>query len=416
MIKEKKILSKLLVLLAFVFCYRLLIHLLMPGVPFVFLSSLISENKVLSGLFSVISAGGLKQLSVLTLGLMPYISASIIMQILAMPFGISHLVALKKEAGGQLKINKYTRFLTVVIAVVQSIAFCFSLNVRQGIDISNFLLLSYAAVVIALVFGAVFLMWLGERLTLIGLGNGISLLILFGILSEALSVIISIFSAAGVVDFFVTVLVFGMLLLLCCAVEMAQRRVSISKSSAAVGAFGVLPFKLNSSGVIPAIFASSLMIIPSFFVSVFPDSSVTSSAFSYGSFLYSLFFIALLVVFSFFYAFIVVNPREISDSMRKSSMFIPGMRPGVQTETYISDLVRSLALFGSIYIAVVCVIPMLIYSFGFSQIAFSGTSILIVVVVLLEFISQLQLLMHSEKYSGLLKNSGFLKTQTSTVL
>jgi preprotein translocase subunit SecY len=405
--------TRLLFFLLILFVYRFAVHVVVPGVDPS--SAFVADSCVLS-LFNLFSGGALSKLSVLSLGLIPYISASIVVQVLSMPFGVPFFVKMKKEVGGNKLLIKYTRYLALLFAVIQSFFAVFVLNTFSGsLFIDSFSIRLFLT--FSLVFGAMFSMWLGERLSLLQLGNGVSILIFFGILSGLPSALSFFFDLIGKSAFsfshFIFICVVILLFIFVVFVESSQRRLMVSRSMS-VGRFAstktastVIPFKLNVSGVVPAIFASSLMLLPVLIVSrgIF-SSTFLVDMFSQGSFVYSFFFAIFIFFFSFFYASVVVNPRDVAENLRKSSTFVPGIRPGFQTEKYLSGVVSRLTFFGSLYVVLVCLLPMVLASFFSFPFSVGGTSILIIVVVAMDMLVQFQLSFYPDKYRRLIETSG----------
>ncbi len=403
--------------------YRIGAHVPVPGIDPVVLKDLFEsqENGVL-GMFNMFSGGALSRFSIFALGIMPYISASIIMQLgtVAVPY----LEALKKEGeSGRRKITQYTRYGTLILAFVQSYGVSIALQSQVGLVIipgSLFILTT----VVTLVTGTIFLMWLGEQITERGVGNGISLIIFAGIAAGLPSAIggtldlvsngsmhfliaLGIFIAAALITGFVVF------------VEKGQRRILVNYAKRQVGrkVYGGqsshLPLKINMAGVIPPIFASSIILFPATLAGWFANNESMiwlkdiSAALSPGQPIYVIFYAVMIVFFCFFYTALVFNPKETSDNLKKSGAFIPGIRPGDQTTRYIEKIMLRLTLTGSIYVTLVCLLPEFLILKWNVPFYFGGTSLLIIVIVTMDFMSQIQSHVMSSQYDSLLKKTNF---------
>ena len=395
-----------------------------PGIDAAVLAQFFEQQKgTIVEMFNMFSGGALERASVLALGIMPYISASIIMQLLTV---ISPKFAeLKKEGeAGRRKISQYTRYGTLVLATVQSIAIAKSLpDMMQGLVINAGLSFYFTAVV-SLVTGTMFLMWLGEQITERGIGNGISIIIFAGIVAGMPSAVgktaemarqgelhLLVLLLIGVVVFAVTFLVVF--------VERGQRRIVVNYAKRQQGrkVFAAqsthLPLKVNMAGVIPPIFASSIILFPGTLASWFGqgDGMVAdflqevSIAMSPGQPLYVMMLAAAIIFFCFFYTALVFNPRETADNLKKSGAFIPGIRPGEQTSKYIDKVMTRLTLAGAMYITFVCLVPQFMIMAWDVQFYFGGTSLLIIVVVIMDFMAQVQTHMMSHQYDNVLKKA-----------
>ena len=403
--------------------YRLGTHIPVPGIDPNQLAQLFKgqQGGILS-LFNMFSGGALSRFTVFALGIMPYISASIIMQL--MTHVVPSLEALKKEGeAGRRKITQYTRYGTLGLALFQSLGIAMALEGSPGLVIAPGFAFRMTAVV-SLVAGTMFLMWLGEQITERGLGNGISILIFAGIaagLPGALGQFGSLVnqgSMSVVAALFITVLV-ALVTYAVVFVERGQRKILVNYAKRQVGnkVYGGqsshLPLKLNMSGVIPPIFASSIILLPTTAVSWF----ATGDSFRWlkdladllrpGQPIYVLLYAAAIVFFCFFYTALVFNSRETADNLKKSGAFIPGIRPGDQTARHIDRILSRLTLAGAIYITLVCLLPeflVLKYNVPFY---FGGTSLLIIVVVTMDFWAQVQSYVMSQQYESLLKKAKF---------
>jgi preprotein translocase subunit SecY len=403
--------------------YRVGAHIPVPGIDPDQLRQLFnSQAGGILSLFNMFSGGALSRFTVFALGIMPYISASIIMQL--MTYVVPTLEALKKEGeSGRRKITQYTRYGTLGLALFQSLAIATALESSPGLVISPGFGFRMTAVV-SLVAGTMFLMWLGEQITERGLGNGISILIFGGIaagLPGALGqfgTLVSQGSMSIVAALFITLLVFGVTFAVV-FVERGQRKILVNYAKRQVGnkVYGGqsshLPLKLNMSGVIPPIFASSIILLPATAVGWF----ATGDSFRWlkdvadllrpGQPIYVMLYAAAIVFFCFFYTALVFNSRETADNLKKSGAFIPGIRPGDQTARHIDRILSRLTLAGAIYITLVCLLPeflVLKYNVPFN---FGGTSLLIIVVVTMDFWAQVQSYVMSQQYESLLKKANF---------
>ena len=404
--------------------FRFGAHVPVPGINPVKLAQLFEQNKdTILSLFNMFSGGALERMSILALGIMPYISASIIMQL--MTTVSPQLEAIKKEGeAGRRKINQYTRIATLVLGFIQAVGMCSGL-VGQGITLSTGIAF-YVPAVVSLVAGTMFLMWLGEQITERGVGNGISMLIFAGIVAGIPSAIgMSLESTrqgemsmlALLVLFLLAIVVVGAVVLM----ERGQRRITVNYAQRQQGRRmyaaqqSHLPLKINMAGVIPAIFASSLLLFPASLGQWFAQSPNPTTVqrilqdvaltLSPGQPLYLLLFALLIIFFCYFYTALMFNPKEVADNLKRSGAYIPGIRPGEQTAKYIDSVLTRLTLVGALYITIVCLMPMLL------QVAFNvpfylgGTSLLIVVVVVMDFMSQVQAHLMSHQYGSLMKKA-----------
>ena len=395
-----------------------------PGIDAAVLSQLFEQQKgTIVEMFNMFSGGALSRASVLALGIMPYISASIIMQLLT----VIHppMIELKKEGeAGRRKISQYTRYATLVLATFQSIAIAKSLpGMMPGLVINTGLGFYFAAVV-SLVTGTMFLMWLGEQITERGIGNGISIIIFAGIVAGMPSAIGKTAEMARqgeihlLVLLLIAVIVFAVTFFVV-FVERGQRRIVVNYAKRQQGrkVFAAqsthLPLKVNMAGVIPPIFASSIILFPGTLASWFGqgDGMVAdflqevSLAMSPGQPLYVMMLAAAIIFFCFFYTALVFNPRETADNLKKSGEFIPGIRPGEQTSKYIDKVMTRLTLAGALYITFICLVPQFMIIAWDVQFYFGGTSLLIIVVVIMDFMAQVQTHMMSHQYDNVLKKA-----------
>jgi preprotein translocase subunit SecY len=403
--------------------YRIGTHIPVPGIDPDELRLLFnSQQGGILGLFNMFSGGALSRFSVFALGIMPYISASIIMQMLT--YVMPSLEALRKEGeSGRRKITQYTRYGTLGLAIFQAIGISVAIESQQNLVLDPGLMFRFVCVV-SLVTGTMFLMWLGEQITERGLGNGISILIFAGIVAGLPTAIGGLFELvrtggiaplAALFIIALIILVTGFVVF----VERGQRKITVNYAKRQVGnkIYGgqssFLPLKLNMSGVIPPIFASSLILFPATLASWFTTGDATrwirdlAAALSPGQPLYMVLYAALIVFFCFFYTALVFNSKETADNLKKSGAFVPGIRPGEQTARYIDRILMRLTLAGAIYITFVCLVPEFLnlrYSVPFY---FGGTSLLIVVVVTMDFMAQVQAYLMTHQYESLLKKANF---------
>jgi preprotein translocase subunit SecY len=406
--------------------YRIGTHIPVPGINPDQLRQLFdSQSGGILNLFNMFSGGALSRFSVLALGIMPYISASIIMQL--MTYVVPSLEALKKEGeSGRRKITQYTRYGTLLLAIFQSVGIATALQQSPGLVINPGTSFVFTAAV-SLVSGTMFLMWLGEQITERGLGNGISILIFAGIAAGLPSAIGGLFELVrtGSMSIFASLFIITLVIFVTFAVvfvERGQRKILVNYAKRQVGnkVYGGqsshLPLKLNMSGVIPPIFASSIILLPATVVGWFATGEGMrwlkdlSSALSPGQPIYVLLYAAMIVFFCFFYTALVFNSRETADNLKKSGAFIPGIRPGDQTAKHIDRILGRLTLAGAIYITAVCLLPeflVLKYNVPFY---FGGTSLLIIVVVTMDFWAQVQSYVMSQQYESLLKKANFKAT------
>jgi preprotein translocase subunit SecY len=406
--------------------YRIGTHIPVPGIDPQQMQQLFnSQSGGILNLFNMFSGGALERFSVLALGIMPYISASIIMQL--MTHVVPTLQALKKEGeAGRRKITQYTRYGTLVLAIFQSLGIALALEGSQGLVLSPGMGFRMTAVV-SLVAGTMFLMWLGEQITERGLGNGISILIFAGIVAGLPSAIGGLFELVrtGSMSIIASLFIIAVVIFVTFAVvfvERGQRKILVNYAKRQVGnkVYGGqsshLPLKLNMAGVIPPIFASSIILLPATVVGWFATGEGMrwlrdlSGALSPGQPIYVLLYAAMIVFFCFFYTALVFNSRETADNLKKSGAFIPGIRPGDQTARYIDKILGRLTLAGAVYITAVCLLPeflVLEYNVPFY---FGGTSLLIIVVVTMDFWAQVQSYVMSQQYDSLLKKANFKTT------
>jgi preprotein translocase subunit SecY len=401
--------------------YRLGAHIVTPGInPAVIRDFFDQMGGTMFGLFNLFSGGALEQLSVFSLGIMPYISASIIFQLLTVV--VPQLEQLQKEGEqGRRKITQWTRYATVVIALFQSLLLAFALESGQ---------FGEGAVVdpgwpfrimmmMTLTTGTSFIMWLGEQITERGIGNGISLVIFSSIIVRIPSALASLFEAVRTEQF--TLL--GAILLVTLVIgitgvvvffERAQRRIPMQHARRVVGrrvmqgGMSYFPLRVNTAGVIPPIFASSILMFP-LTLTQFVDSPTVTNFFqdylSFGSALYNLIYVGLIIFFAYFYTAIIINPADVADNIKRSGAYIPGIRPGKRTAEYIDRILGRLTLIGALYVSAVCVLPVLLSNRGSVPFYFGGTALLIVVGVSLDTIGQIEAHLVSRQYEGFVKGT-----------
>jgi preprotein translocase subunit SecY len=415
--------SRLWFVLGALVVYRLGAHIPVPGIDPTVLKQLFdSQSGGILGMFNMFSGGALSRFTVFALGIMPYISASIIMQLATVVS--PKLEQLKKEGeAGRRTITKYTRYGTVLLATFQALGIAIALEGQTGLVLDPGLAFRLTAVV-TLVSGTMFLMWLGEQITERGIGNGISIIIFAGIVAGLPSAITSTlelartgaFSIPLVMFLFVAVLLVTALVVF---VERGQRKITVNYAKRQVGnkVYGGqtthLPLKLNMAGVIPPIFASSIILFPATLAGWFGSNEKLSwlkdisNVLSPGQPIYILFFASAIIFFCFFYTALVFNPKETADNLKKSGAFVPGIRPGEQTAKYIDTIMGRLTLIGAIYITLVCLLPEFLTLKFNTPFYFGGTSLLIIVVVTMDFMTQVQSHLMSHQYEGLLKKANF---------
>ena len=410
-------------LLASLVVFRIGAHIPVPGIDPGELSRLFQQNKGgILDMFNMFSGGALSRFTIFALGIMPYISASIIMQLMTVVS--PSLEALKKEGeSGRRKITQYTRYGTVVLAAFQALGISIALEAQPGLVIDAGLAFRITTV-ITLMTGTMFLMWLGEQITERGIGNGISMIIFAGIVAGLPSALggSAELVRTGAMSPFIALFVFALVIgvtMVVVFVEKGQRRILVNYAKRQVGnrLYGgqssFLPLKLNMSGVIPPIFASSIILFPATLASWFGSNEHMvwlkdiAGALSPGNALYIIMYASAIIFFCFFYTALVFNSKETADNLKKSGAFVPGIRPGDQTARYIDRIITRLTLVGAIYITLVCLLPEFLrvqYNVPFY---FGGTSLLITVVVTMDFMAQLQAYLMSHQYESLLKKANF---------
>ncbi len=414
---------RLVFLLGALIVYRIGAHIPVPGIDPVALADLFKSQKGgILGVFNLFSGGALSRFTIFALGIMPYISASIIMQLLTV--ASPQLEALKKEGeAGRRKITQFTRYGTLALALFQGLGIAIALESQQGLVLEPGVMFRFVTVS-TLVTGTMFLMWLGEQITERGLGNGISIIIFAGIaagLPGSLGGLFELVRTGAMYPF--TALVICVLVVAVTAVvvfvERGQRKILVNYAKRQVGnkIYGGqsshLPLKLNMAGVIPPIFASSIILFPATLAQWFGSSESMSwlkdlgSTLAPGQPIYVILYAAAIVFFCFFYTALVFNSKETADNLKKSGAFVPGIRPGDQTARYIDKILMRLTLAGAVYITLVCLLPEFLILKWNVPFYFGGTSLLIIVVVTMDFMSQVQAYIMSHQYEGLLKKANF---------
>jgi preprotein translocase subunit SecY len=383
------------------------------------------QEGTILGLFNMFSGGALSRLSIFAMGVMPYISASIIIQMMAVV--VPSMASIKKEGeSGRRKLTQWTRYFTLVLAVFQGFGAATAFQ-NQGVALNPGWQFVFMAT-FTLATGTMFLMWLGEQITERGIGNGISMIILAGIvagLPAAIGGTLEQVRSGEMNPAFaiLLLLLIGAVTAFVVFVERGQRRIPVNYAKRQVGRkmyagqTSHLPFKMNMSGVIPPIFASSLLLFPATLASFFASGAATeeggwgvvlqnlAAALGYGQPLHMLLYAALIIFFCFFYTALVFNSRETAENLKKGGAFIPGIRPGQQTAEYIDKVLTRLTVWGALYVTAVCLLPEMLTAYGRVPFYFGGTSLLILVVVAMDFMAQLQAHLMSHQYEGLMKKA-----------
>ena len=411
--------ARLLFLLFAIFVYRIGTHIPVPGIDPGQLANMFNQNEgTFLGLFNMFSGGALERMSIVALGIMPYISSSIIMQLLTAVN--PYLAQLKKEGEpGRRKITQYTRYGALALAVVQGTGMTVGLLAPMAYNPGLGFTLT---AIVSLVTGAMFMMWLGEQITERGVGNGISMLIFAGIVATLPAAVGSSLTQAyegqisGLLLFIVAIIavvvIAGIVF-----IERGQRRITVNYAKRQQGnkvfqaQSSHLPLKVNMAGVIPAIFASSILLFPASIGQWFGQAEGAewlqdmALLIGPGQPLYVILFSAMIVFFCFFYTALVFNPRDVADNLKRSGAFIPGIRPGDQTARYIDAVLTRLTMFGAIYITIICLLPNFFQMMANVPFNLGGTAMLIVVVVSMDFMSQVQAHLMSHQYDSLMKKS-----------
>ncbi|MDQ3031789.1 MAG: preprotein translocase subunit SecY [Myxococcota bacterium] len=414
---------RILFTLGMIAVYRIGIFVTIPGIDRNVLREYIGSQGGFLGMFNLFSGGALEQASIFSLGIMPYVTSSIVLQLMTVV--VPQLAELRKEGeAGQRKINQYTRYGTMIIAIVQGI---FWSNYFQGLNSGGAGGGGFATVgdvvrepgwgfvfmtVVALTTGTAFIMWLGEQITERGIGNGISLIIFAGIVAELPMATIQTFEQVQIGQIepvsllMVTAVVLGVIAVIT-FFERGQRRIPIHYAKRLVGRklYGGqtshLPLRVNSSGVIAPIFASSLLMFPQQLVGIIPGMETVNDYIQPGGFLFNLLYVVMIIFFAFFYTAVTFQPVEVADNLKKQNAFIPNVRPGKSTAEYIDRVLTRITVGGAIYVALVCVVPQFLQSSFHVPFFFGGTSIMIVVGVALDLVQQIESHLITRHYEGL---------------
>lgn len=411
--------ARIMFVLLAIIVYRIGTHIPVPGINPDQLAALFNQNQgTFLGLFNMFSGGAIERMSIFALGIMPYITASIIMQLLTAT--TPQLEQLKKEGeSGRRKISQYTRYASLLFASIQAIAITTGLLAQLAFE-ANFSF--YFTAFVSLVTGAMFMMWLGEQMTERGVGNGISLLIFAGIVAALPSAVGQSLEqvAEGQIQplaLFVVCVIAAVVVAAVVFVERAQRRITVNYAPRQQGRkmyqgqSSHLPLKVNMAGVIPAIFASSFLLFPASLGQWFGQNegyeflADLALILGPGQPLNVLLFTVLIVAFCFFYTSLVFNPKEIAENLKRQGAFIPGIRPGEHTASYVDDVMTRLTMFGAAYITIICLLPQFLQTSANVPFQLGGTSLLIVVVVCMDFMAQVQSHLMSHQYESLMKKS-----------
>ena len=423
--------SRLMFVAIGILVYRLGAHIPVPGLDPMKLANYFNDQQnTIFGLFNMFSGGALSRVTVFAIGIMPYISASIMIQLFSVVS--PKLEQIKKEGeSGRRKINQYTRYLTLFLSVFQSLGMAKWL-VSQQIALNPDFAFYFTAVV-TLVTGTMFLMWLGEQITEKGVGNGISLIIFSGIVSSMPGAIASVFQQVkeGQMQALTMLLIATIVVVVTGFVvfmERAQRRIRVNYAQRTQGRkiFSAqsshLPLKINMAGVIPPIFASSIILLPATLAQFFGKGkgmdwlADIGMAMSPGQPLYLIVYALAILFFAFFYTALVFNPKDTADNLKKSGAYIPGIRPGEQTSKYIDQVMTRLTLVGAIYLVLVCLLPQIMMYMWHVPFYFGGTSLLIIVVVIMDFVAQIQAHLMAQQYDSLMKKASFKGTKLPGLL
>ncbi|ADG81202.1 preprotein translocase subunit SecY [Thermincola potens] len=407
--------KKILFTLAMFVVFRIGAHIPVPGINHTAIEQLIKGGGSLLGFFDVISGGAFKRFSIFAMSITPYINASIIMQLLTVV--IPKLEQLSKEGEeGRKKITQYIRYGTVVLGFIQSLGMAFTLRAAGALENPSFG--SYMIIAITLTAGTAFLMWLGEQITEKGIGNGISLIIFAGIVAGIPGGLYNIYEAVRVgtvnpLSVVLLVIVAALVIAAVVAVNEGQRRIPVQYAKRVVGrrVYGGqsthIPLKVNQAGVIPIIFASSILMFPTTIANFFPNNAFSkwiNSVFAWGSVSHSIMYALLIIFFTYFYTAITFNPMDVADNMKKYGGFIPGLRPGRPTAEYLDKILTRITLSGAVFLALIAILPAIILgATKIPNIYFGGTSLLIVVGVALETMKQIESHLLMRHYQGFMK-------------
>lgn len=413
---NKTIVGKILITLLFLFLYRILAYIPIPGVDLVQIKAFFDQNSGNAlGLFNMFSGDAVSRLSIISLGIMPYITASIVMELLAATF--PNLAKMKKERDGMQRYMQIVRYATIFITIIQAISVSFGLrSIGHGsngaimIDMQTFLFIA----VFSMLTGTMLLMWIGEQITQRGVGNGISLIIFGGIVSGIPSAIAGTFNLAntGEINFLVLIAIFIIILATVFAiiyVELAERRIPVSYARKVVmqnqnkRIMNYIPIKLNLSGVIPPIFASALLVFPSTILQASSNRTIQAIAdfLSPNGYAYNVLMFLLVIFFAYFYSSIVFNSKDIADNLKRQGGYIPGMRPGEGTSSFLNSVASNLTFWGSLYLAVISTLPWVLVKGMGVPFYFGGTAVLIVVQVAIDTMRKIEAQIYMNKYKTL---------------
>ncbi|WP_394955102.1 preprotein translocase subunit SecY [uncultured Helicobacter sp.] len=413
---SRAIVNKILITLAFLFAYRVLAYITVPGVDVGVIQSIISDySDGVLGLFNMFSGNAIERFSIISLGIMPYITASIIMELLSATF--PGLAKMKKERDGMQKYMQIIRYVTIVITIIQAISVSIGLGsmqegVRSAVTIDLPVFVTIA--VFSMLTGTMLLMWIGEQITQRGVGNGISLIIFAGIVSGIPQAVATVFDLVNtdqisIIAFIGLLVVVVLTILAIIIVELSERRVQVSYARKVImqnqnkRIINYIPIKINLSGVIPPIFASAILVFPSTLLQASSNDVVRKIAdiLSPTGYTYNVLMFLLVIFFAYFYSSIVFNAKDIADNLKRQGGFIPGMRPGEGTATFLNNVASNLTLWGSLYLALVSTLPWLIVKATGIQFYFGGTAVLIVVQVAIDTMRKIEAQIYMNKYKTL---------------
>lgn len=413
---NKTILIKILITLAFLFVYRLLAYVPIPGVDLNVIKQFFEHNSNNAlGLFNMFSGNAISRMSIISLGIMPYITASIVMELLAATF--NGLAKLKKERDGMIKYMQIIKYLTIFITIVQGASVSIGLKSIGGgpsgaimIDFNTFLIISTFSILA----GTMLLLWIGEQITQRGIGNGVSLIIFAGIVSGIPSAIAGTFNLAstGEISFLVLLAIFVIILVtvfIIIYVELAERRVPVSYARKVMmqnqnrRVMNYIPIKVNLSGVIPPIFASAILVFPYTLLQTSSNKTLLAIAdvLSPSSYIHDIILFLLIIFFAYFYSSITFNAKDISENLKRQGGFIPGMRPGEGTASFLNTVASNLTFFGSLYLAIISTLPWILIKGMGAPFYFGGTAVLIVVQVAIDTMRKIETQVYMDKYKTL---------------
>lgn len=413
---SKAIVGKILITLGFLFLYRILAYIPIPGVDLAEIKAFFDNNSGNAlGLFNMFSGNAVSRLSIISLGIMPYITASIVMELLAATF--PNLAKMKKERDGMQKYMQIVRYATIFITIIQAVSVSFGLRSIGGgpngaimIDMQTFLIIA----VFSMLTGTMLLMWIGEQITQRGVGNGISLIIFGGIVSGIPAAIGGTFNLVntGEINFLVLIAIFAIILatvFVIIYVELAERRVPVSYARKVImqnqnkRIMNYIPIKLNLSGVIPPIFASALLVFPSTILQASSNTTIQAIAdfLSPNGYAYNILMFLLVIFFAYFYSSIVFNSKDIADNLKRQGGYIPGMRPGEGTSSFLNSVAGNLTFWGSLYLALISTLPWILVKGMGVPFYFGGTAVLIVVQVAIDTMRKIEAQVYMNKYKTL---------------